>query len=158
MPQQSTVTATILAQYKHTKCMVPKHCSGFLYIRNKTIQIWQHWSLSCADARRDYTLLRLIRRNKETSVWYWDSPYRPRLLYIRVQAEEIRAHNQQKETDYKWVWWYFRGGISRNTSIFLTSEVCRFLPSHFSTYYIFFWKRFIWRETTFPIYFCWMWI
>ena len=34
-----------------------------------------------------------------------------------VQAEEIRAHNQQKETDYKWVRWYFRGGISRNTNI-----------------------------------------
>ena len=34
-----------------------------------------------------------------------------------VQAEEIRARNQQKETDYKWVWWYFRGGISRNTNI-----------------------------------------
>ena len=61
--------------------------------------------------------MRLIRGKKEISVWDWDSLDRPHLLYIRVQAEEIRAHNQQKGTDYKWVWWYFRGGISRNTSI-----------------------------------------
>ena len=36
MSHQSTVTATVLAQCKHTECTVPKHCSGhwrFLYIR-----------------------------------------------------------------------------------------------------------------------------
>ena len=27
MPHQSTVTATVLIQCKHTKCIVPKHCS-----------------------------------------------------------------------------------------------------------------------------------
>ena len=36
MPHQSTVTAIVLIQCKHTKCIVPKHCSRhwrFLYIR-----------------------------------------------------------------------------------------------------------------------------
>ena len=36
VPHQSTITATVLAQYKHTEYIVPKHCSGhwrFLYIR-----------------------------------------------------------------------------------------------------------------------------
>ena len=33
--------------------------------------------------------------------------------------------------------------VSQEIQAFLSSEVCRFLPSHFSTYYIFFWKRFI---------------
>ena len=36
MPHQSTVTATVFTQYKHTEGTMPKHCSGhwrFLYIR-----------------------------------------------------------------------------------------------------------------------------
>ena len=38
MSHQSTVTATMPTQCKHTECTVPKHCSGywcFLYIRKK---------------------------------------------------------------------------------------------------------------------------
>ena len=27
MPHQNTITATVLAQCKHTECTVPKHCS-----------------------------------------------------------------------------------------------------------------------------------
>ena len=42
--------------------------------------------------------------------------------------------------------------VSQEILAFLSSGVCRFLPSHFSTYYIFLWKRFIWREIMFPIY------
>ena len=28
VPHQSTITATVLAHYKHTECIVPKHCNN----------------------------------------------------------------------------------------------------------------------------------
>ena len=45
VPHQSTITATVLAQYKHTECTMPKYYRGhwrFLYIRNLlTFKYWR---------------------------------------------------------------------------------------------------------------------
>ena len=45
VPHQSTVTATVLAQCKHTKCIVPKHwrflyiyAGSYKYLKEKKVQ------------------------------------------------------------------------------------------------------------------------
>ena len=41
VPHQSTVTATMLVQYKHIECIVPKYCSDIAaFLQSIYFQLW----------------------------------------------------------------------------------------------------------------------